>query len=144
MIAPKIFYTVPTKAHFRRGSRVQFPRNQFGLIWSKLNPWVGVSLGPQPDSWFSKSGALLLALLFGPNQLIFPPKQVPCRFSLNLSLFGLGPSSKGLCTNLKLSTNNFVWIHWSLDLGPLSKVALKLLKFRGPQKRKKARNDSKN
>jgi hypothetical protein len=23
------------------GSNVQIPRNQFGLIWSKLNPWVG-------------------------------------------------------------------------------------------------------
>jgi hypothetical protein len=34
------------KAHFRGGSRVQFPRNQFGLIWSKLNPWVGLYLGP--------------------------------------------------------------------------------------------------
>jgi len=31
-----------SKAHFRQGSRVQFPRNQFGLIWSKLNPWVGL------------------------------------------------------------------------------------------------------
>jgi hypothetical protein len=28
------------KAHFRWGSKVQIPRNQFGLIWSKLNPWV--------------------------------------------------------------------------------------------------------
>jgi hypothetical protein len=35
-----------TKAHFRRGSRVQFPRNQFGLIWSKLNSWVGLYFGP--------------------------------------------------------------------------------------------------
>jgi hypothetical protein len=50
-------------------------------------------------------GALVLALFFGPNQLILPPKQVPWRSSLNLPLFGLGPSSKGLGTNLKLSTN---------------------------------------
>jgi hypothetical protein len=55
---------------------------------------------------------------FGPNELIFSPKQVPCRFSLNLPLFGLGPSSKGLWTNLKLSTNKIAWIHWSLELGP--------------------------
>ncbi len=47
-----------------------------------------------------------------------------CRFSLNLPLFGLGPSSKDLGTNLKLSTNKIVWIHWSLDLEPLSKVTL--------------------
>jgi hypothetical protein len=41
-----------------------------------------------------------------------------------LPLFGLGPSSKGIGTNLKLSTNKIAWIHWSLDLGPSSKVAL--------------------
>jgi hypothetical protein len=55
-----------------------------------------------------KSGALLLGLFFGLNQLIFPPKQVPCRFSLNLPLFGLGPSFKGLGTNLKLLTDKIV------------------------------------
>jgi len=44
----------------------------------------------------SKSGALLLALFFSQNQLIFPPKQVPCRFSLNLPLFGLGPQQWAL------------------------------------------------
>jgi len=75
-------------------------------------------------AWFSKSGALVLALFFGPNQLIFPPKQVSCRFSLNLPLFDLGSSSKGLGTNLKLLTNKIAWIHWSLDLGPSSKVTL--------------------
>jgi hypothetical protein len=37
----------------------------------------------------------------------------------------LDPHSKGLGTNLKLSTNKIAWIHWSLDLGPLSKVALR-------------------
>ncbi len=56
---------------------------------------------------------------------IFRPKQVPCRFSLGLPLVGLGPSSKGLGTNLKLSTNKIAWIHWSLDLGHSSKVALR-------------------
>jgi hypothetical protein len=49
-----------------------------------------------------KKKATYEALAFGPNQLIFPPKQqVPCRFSLNLPLFGLGSLSKGLGTNLK-------------------------------------------
>ncbi len=67
-------------------------------------------------------------MFFGPNQFIFPPKQVPCRFSLNLPLFGLGPSSKGLGTNLKLLTTQIAWIHWSSDLAPLSKVALRLYK----------------
>ncbi len=62
----------------------------------------------------------------GWNQFIFPPKQVSCSFCLNLSFFGLGPLSKGLGTNLKLSTNKISWIHWSLDLGPSSEVALSL------------------
>jgi hypothetical protein len=64
-----------------------------------------VYLGPQPDSWFFKSGALLLALYFWSNYLIFPPTQLSCRLSLNLPLFGLAPLSKWLGTNLKLSTN---------------------------------------
>jgi hypothetical protein len=29
-----------------------------------------------------------------------------------------------LGTNLKLSTNKIAWIHWSLNLGPASKVTL--------------------
>jgi len=64
------------------------------LSWNV--PW---SLG------FSKTGALLLAVFFGRNQLIFPPKQVACRFSLSSPLCGLGQSSKGLGSNLKLLTN---------------------------------------
>jgi hypothetical protein len=48
--------------------------------------------------------------------------------SPNLPLLGFGPSmSKGLRTNLKLSTNKIARIHWSQDLGPSSKVALRYL-----------------
>ncbi len=47
-----------------------------------------------------------------------------CHISLNLPLFGLGPTSKGLGTDLKLLTYNIAWIHQSLDPGPSSKVAL--------------------
>ncbi len=57
----------------------------------------------------------------------FSLQKVPCRFSLNLLLFGLRPSCKGLGTNLKLSTNKIAWICWSLNLGPLSKVTFRLL-----------------
>ncbi len=60
-----------------------------------------------------------LALVLGPNQLIFPPKQVPCKFSLNLPLFGLEPLSKGLGTNLKLQPIRLLE-HigpWTLDPG---------------------------
>jgi hypothetical protein len=49
---------------------------------------------------------------------------VPCRFSLDLPLFGLGPSSKGHRSNLWLSSNRIALFHWTLDLGSSSKVAL--------------------
>jgi hypothetical protein len=39
--------------------------------------------------------------VFVPDQLISPPKQVPCRFSFKLSLLGLGPWSEGFGTILK-------------------------------------------
>ncbi len=121
----------------RWGCRVQFPRNRFGLIWSKLYPRVGQYLGSLAWSLVLqiRSSPLIEHCFFGPNQLIFPPKQVPCRFSLNLPLFGLGPSFKGLGTNLKLSTNKIAWIHWSLDLGPSSKVTLRPTLDKGPRSR---------
>jgi hypothetical protein len=54
----------------------------------------------------------------------FPPKYVPCTFSINLPLFGLGPSFENLGINLKLSTNKIAWIHWYSDLGPSFKLPL--------------------
>ncbi len=51
-------------AHFRWVYRFQILRDQFGLIWSKLNPWVGPCLGPQLASWFFKSWAFLFSLFF--------------------------------------------------------------------------------
>ncbi len=56
------------------------------------------------------------------NQLIF----LLCRFSLDLPLFDLGPSSKGCGSNLQLSSNEIAIFHWTLDLGSSSKVALKV------------------
>jgi hypothetical protein len=49
-------------------------------------------------------------------------KMVPCKFSLNLPLFGLGLSSKGRGSNLWLSTNKIVLFHWTMDVGPSFKV----------------------
>jgi hypothetical protein len=49
---------------------------------------------------------------------------VPCRFSLDLPLIGLGPSSKGHGSNFWLSANRTALFHWTLDLRRLSKVAL--------------------
>jgi len=48
------------------------------------------------------------------------------RFSLNLPLLGLGPSSKGLGSNLWLSSHRIALFQWTLDLGPSSKVAPKI------------------
>jgi hypothetical protein len=99
------------------------------LDWSEAN-WIlelDYTLVPRLILGSLNGELSFLALFFGLTQLIFPPKQVPCRFSLNLSLFGLGPSSKSLGTNLKRLTNKIAWVHWSLDLGPLSKVALNIL-----------------
>jgi hypothetical protein len=46
----------------------------------------------------------------------FPSKMVPCRFSLNLPLVGLGISSWGYGSNLWLSANRVALFHWTLDL----------------------------
>ncbi len=54
----------------------------------------------------------------------FPSKMVPCRFSLNLPLFGPRPSSKGHGSALWLSPNRIAQFHWTLNLRPSSKVAL--------------------
>ncbi len=63
----------------------------------------------------------------GPNQLIFLPKW--CHVGLALIcyfFFNLGPSSsKDRASNLWLSSNRIALFHWTLDLGPLSKVGLK-------------------
>jgi hypothetical protein len=56
--------------------------------------------------------------LFWSEPIDFPSKTgAPCRFSLNLPLFGLGPSSKKPWDQFKsFWPNKIAWIHWSLDL----------------------------
>jgi hypothetical protein len=54
---------------------------------------------------------------------------VPCRFSLDLQLFGLGPLSKGHGFNLSLSANRVALFHWTLDIRPSSKVAFSIGHF---------------
>jgi hypothetical protein len=63
------------------------------------------------------------------NRLIFPAKWCLCRFSCNLPLFGLGPSSKGHESNLWLSANRNSLFHRTLDLRPSSKMTLSLVGF---------------
>jgi hypothetical protein len=55
------------------------------------------------------------------------------RFSLDLPLFGVGPSSKGHGSRPWVSANRIGLFHWTLELGPSSKVALKsLTQFHDP------------
>jgi hypothetical protein len=54
----------------------------------------------------------------------FSVQNMPWRQNHNLICHGLGPSSTGFGTNLKLLTNSNARFHWTLLLGPLSKVAL--------------------
>jgi hypothetical protein len=57
----------------------------------------------------------------------FPSQKVPCRFCLDLPLFGLGPSSKGRGSNLGFLASRIALFHWTLDLGLSSKVTISLI-----------------
>jgi hypothetical protein len=108
-------------------SRVQTPRNQFGLIWSKLNPWVGSCLGPY-SFCILVIHMMRALLLFCLQQLIFTPKWWHHVVGLDsISHFlGLDPCLKSCGSNCWLSYNTIARFHWSGDLLPLSKVALRL------------------
>jgi len=124
----------------RRVSKVQFPRNQFELIWSKLNPWVGLEyLGSL--AWFlvlQIGSSPFSTIFYGKKSIDFPSKT---RGHVGLAsicnFLVLDPRLKALGTNLKLSINKIAWILkllinkiawilWSLDLEPSSKVTLKI------------------
>jgi hypothetical protein len=94
------------------------PRSKFlgtNLDSLEVN-WI-LWVGPYLASWFSKPWALLWAQFFlGSKPIDFPFKMVPCKFSLDLPLVGLGSSSKGRGSNLWLSANRICSI--SLDPRP--------------------------
>jgi hypothetical protein len=52
---------------------------------------------------------------------------MPCKLNHNLICLSPEPLSKGLGTILKLLTNRNAQFHWTLLLGPLSKVALSVV-----------------
>jgi hypothetical protein len=75
----------------------------------------------------SHNMCLRVTLDKGPRELIgFPSKMMPCK--LNHNLISLGPESlsKSLGTNSKLLFNRNARFHWTLLLGPLFKVALRI------------------
>ncbi len=103
-----------TKTHFRWGPG----SDSWEPIWTHLKQiWVlGLNLALDPSLHLGSPNHELFILV--------QPKMVPCRFRLYLSLFGLGPWSKGCGSNLWLSANRIALFHWTLDLGPSSKVTL--------------------
>jgi hypothetical protein len=70
--------------------------------------------------------SFLAPFFFWSEPIDFPSKMMACKFSLDLPSFGLGPSSKGHGSKLWLSSNRTVLFHWTLNLGPSSKVAMSL------------------
>jgi len=66
-----------TKAHFRRGLRVEFPRSQFGLIWSKLNPWSWTIPWSQPN-WFCLQNKCHVSLAWICHFLVFEASSKGC------------------------------------------------------------------
>jgi hypothetical protein len=105
------------------GSRVQISRNQFGLIWSKLSPWVYRPClgGPSLASWFSNSWA---HFLIWTNW--FSLQKCCHAFSLDLPLLVLDPHLKAVGPIYGSPPIRLLYFigPWTLDLGPWSKVAL--------------------
>jgi hypothetical protein len=76
------------------GSRLQIPRNQFGLIWSKLNPQVWPCLRLLGAQLGSSNHELFFELFFwkGSNQLIL----VHIGLALNCLFLMLNPHLKAM------------------------------------------------
>ncbi len=100
------------------GSGVQIPRDQFGLIWSKLNPlsWTLVwILALHLDSSYHELSFLSSFFWFWTNWFSLQ-NGAHVSFSLHSSLFGLGPSSKGSGSNLYGSHPiGLLYFIWTLD-----------------------------
>ncbi len=59
----------------------------------------------------------------GSKPIDFLFKMVPCNFSLDLPLVGLGSSSMAVGPIYGSQPIGFVLFHWTLDLGPSCKVS---------------------
>jgi hypothetical protein len=97
------------------GPGSKFLGTNLDTLEANLSPWV------EPCLHLGSPNHELFILV---QTNLFSSKMVPCRFRLNLSLFGLGPWSEGCGSNLWLLANRIALFHWTLDLGPSSKVTL--------------------
>jgi hypothetical protein len=104
------------------GSIVQIPRNQFGPIWSKLNPSVGPCFLTVACILSSPFGSFLLLLS---EPIDFPSKMVPCRLVLDSQLkavgpiygsrpigllYFIGPSSKAALISVEITFDTLKWL----------------------------------
>jgi hypothetical protein len=122
------------KARFRWGpTRVQIPRNQFGLIWSKFES-LGWTL-PWTLDWIlilqimsSSFLVFFYLLIWGSNQLIFLPKWCHVGLDSIATFWSWTLSSQGHGSNLWLSFNSIGLLYF---IGPStfgrSKVTLSIL-----------------
>ncbi len=109
--------------------RVQICRNhQFGTHLKQIESlsWTP-SLDHSLHLGSSKSWALLFISFFWVSTNWFSHQNFgePCRFSLNLPLFGVEPSSKGHGSNLWNPSNRIALFHWTLERVSSSKLALR-------------------
>ncbi len=95
--------------------------NKAHFIWGPRSIFLGTNLDSFEANWIleldptldpslhldSPNHEVSFEVLFGSKPIDFPSKKVSCRFSLNLPLFGLGPSSK---VTLKYLTYLFLGI----------------------------------
>jgi hypothetical protein len=90
--------------------------NQFGLFWSKTEFLSWALPQTLPCILVLQIMSPPLRSFFVFEEIDFPSKMVPCRFSVNLPSFGLGTSSKGQGFILWLPTNRIVLFqYWTLD-----------------------------
>jgi len=112
-----------TRAHFRWGLGSKYWGTNLDSFEANWTFELDLALNPSLHFGSSNHEFSFWAFFWGLNQLIFPSKSLQCKFSLDLPLFGLGPSFKGLGSNyLWLSSNRIALFHWTLDLAPSSKM----------------------
>ncbi len=98
------------------------------LEWFEANWILELNSALDPSLHLSSStpeSSLLALCVFQFKPIDLPSKMVPCRFSLDLSLLGLGASSKNHGSDIWPSYNRIALCHWTSEHGLSSQVALR-------------------